>query len=339
VRLVRLPPVKKKANGAYVSGDEKMSLADTISARRAIISAEAMQLAPHVTIVDKEPSGVHGELLPALKYLKGRGSRIVLGLRDVLDAPEPLRVEWARKQASRSIERFYDELWIYGPSDFHDPLGGIDLPRSLQERTVFTGFLGRSLSDALPRSQLPGDYVLVTAGGGADGYPLLSRAIEALKALDGPKALLVAGPYMALAELADLQSRAKGHHSLKVIAFDPCMQNLVARSRALISMCGYNTFCEALSFDIPALYLPRTSPRLEQWIRASRSEALGWSALLSLDEAVDRDRFSTAVEQLLSRSPPSGSKICPDMGGLAMIGSRVAPVLSQAPPPSSRSML
>lgn len=330
VRLVRLPPVKKEASGAYVSGDEKMSLADAINARQAIITAEAIQLAPHVTIVDKEPTGLHEELLPALRHLRGSGSRIVLGLRDVLDAPESLRVEWARKQASRWIERFYDELWIYGPSDFHDPLAGLDLPGPLRDRAQFTGFLERSISYDLRSPEIAADYVLVTAGGGADGYPLLSRTIEALITLDGLQAVVVAGPYIALAELADLQTRARGRQGLKVIAFDPCMQNLVARSRALISMCGYNTFCEALSFDIPALYLPRTSPRREQWIRASRSEALGWSELFPLDDADDRNRFAAAIERLLSRAPPSSSRTRPDMGGLATIGSLVAPLLPRA---------
>ena len=37
-------------------------------------------------------------------------------------------------------------------------------------------------------------------------------------------------------------------------------------------MGGYNTFCEVLSFDKPAVIVPRTAPRLEQYIRACRAE-------------------------------------------------------------------
>ena len=33
-------------------------------------------------------------------------------------------------------------------------------------------------------------------------------------------------------------------------------------------MGGYNTYCEILSFDKPALIVPRMRPRLEQLIRA-----------------------------------------------------------------------
>ncbi len=40
-------------------------------------------------------------------------------------------------------------------------------------------------------------------------------------------------------------------------------------------MGGYNTFCEILSFDKPALIVPRIVPRQEQFIRATRAEELG----------------------------------------------------------------
>ena len=50
-------------------------------------------------------------------------------------------------------------------------------------------------------------------------------------------------------------------------------------------MGGYNTFCEVLSFDKPAVIVPRTKPRLEQWIRANRAEELG--LVRNLDEFRD----------------------------------------------------
>ena len=47
----------------------------------------------------------------------------------------------------------------------------------------------------------------------------------------------------------------------------------MARAAGIVAMGGYNTFCEILSFDKPALIVPRTEPRLEQYIRASRAQA------------------------------------------------------------------
>ena len=41
----------------------------------------------------------------------------------------------------------------------------------------------------------------------------------------------------------------------------------------VVAMGGYNTFCEILSFGKPALIVPRTAPRQEQYLRAERARA------------------------------------------------------------------
>jgi predicted glycosyltransferase len=45
-------------------------------------------------------------------------------------------------------------------------------------------------------------------------------------------------------------------------------------------MGGYNTTCELLAYQKPALIVPRISPRQEQWIRADRLHRLGLVDLL-----------------------------------------------------------
>ena len=55
----------------------------------------------------------------------------------------------------------------------------------------------------------------------------------------------------------------------------------MARAAGVVAMGGYNTFCEILSFDKRALIVPRTAPRLEQFIRAKRAAELGLVAMLS----------------------------------------------------------
>ena len=53
-------------------------------------------------------------------------------------------------------------------------------------------------------------------------------------------------------------------------------------------MGGYNTYCEILSFDKPALIVPRVQPREEQLIRARRAAELGLIEMLLPEEADDR---------------------------------------------------
>ena len=53
------------------------------------------------------------------------------------------------------------------------------------------------------------------------------------------------------------------------------VEPLFERACAVVAMGGYNTFCEILSFGKPALLVPRTEPRLEQYLRAERAAELG----------------------------------------------------------------
>jgi predicted glycosyltransferase len=47
------------------------------------------------------------------------------------------------------------------------------------------------------------------------------------------------------------------------------------RAECVVSMGGYNSVYEVLSFEKPALIVPRVKPRREQLIRAERLQALG----------------------------------------------------------------
>ena len=52
------------------------------------------------------------------------------------------------------------------------------------------------------------------------------------------------------------------------------------QAAGIVSMGDYNTFCEILWLDKPALIIPRSIPRLEQTIRANRAAKLGLIAVL-----------------------------------------------------------
>ncbi|MBC7594795.1 MAG: hypothetical protein H7288_12795 [Kineosporiaceae bacterium] len=63
-------------------------------------------------------------------------------------------------------------------------------------------------------------------------------------------------------------------------------------------MGGYNTFCEIISFDKPALIVPRVKPREEELIRARRATECGLNVMLLPEEAEDAKRFAAALKAL-----------------------------------------
>ena len=94
---VRLPGVTKLPDGSYISQTLGLDIEEITSLRAGLIESAIEQYDPDLLIVDKEPTGFRGELLPVLERLKAAGkAKLVLGLRDVLDEPKVLATVWAR---------------------------------------------------------------------------------------------------------------------------------------------------------------------------------------------------------------------------------------------------
>lgn len=307
VDFVKIPSVIKLRNGEYTSLDSHIDLNRTLDMRRATIRQTAQAFAPDIFIVDKEPMGLRGEVESTLAYLKTRGTMLVLGLRDVMDAPHLLQAEWESRDILNKIDRFYDKIWVYGSKDFYDPLTGLDVPASVRARMDFVGFLQRRASaDVEPDRRPKGDYVLVTTGGGGDGAEMVEAILNAyLSAPDLPAALVALGPYMPTKARRKMMRKAAKIPQLQLIDFEARFEDLMNGASAIVAMGGYNTFCEILSFDKPALLIPRTEPREEQLIRARRASELGLVDMLTPTQAADPACLTAALRALPNRPVPS----------------------------------
>jgi predicted glycosyltransferase len=344
VDFVRVPGVIKLRNGEYTSLNLHLDIRETMSMRASIIQHTAEEFAPDVLIVDKEPVGLRGELVQTLKVLKRRGTRIILGLRDVMDEPRLLEPEWQRKKALPALREFYDEIWVYGLSHICDPLEGISLPTSVRKKMVYTGYLHREVPTHGAPPRLPEivnrPFLLVTTGGGGDGEGLIDwvlRAYEHDPLLPYP-ALLVLGPFMHTDRQAEFMDRAAKLKRVDAITFHGQLEALVAQAAGVVAMGGYNTFCEVLSLDKRALIVPRTEPRLEQFIRASRAAELGLVSMLTDDGKYDPAVMAAALRALPRQNRPSEVVVPGLLEGLKNVSRLVAPWIEPAELEAPRSV-
>lgn len=327
VDFVRIPGVIKLNDGDYQPLGLNIGLDDILSMRAKIIRHTAEAYEPDIFLVDKEPLGLRGEVKDTLTMLKARGTPLVLGLRDVMDEPGQLAEEWARKNATPALADLYDAIWVYGLPQICSALEGIPLPASARAKVHYTGYLRREPASAHRLSNLPtpiGDdpYLLVTTGGGGDGAPLIDwvlRAYEHDRGLLYP-ALLVLGPFMRSSLQAEFKERVSLLKRVHAITFEANLENLMASASGIIAMGGYNTFCEILSFDKPALIVPRTEPRLEQFIRASRAQAMGLTKMLDAQSGMSANRMAAALRALPEQAKPSEVRIAGLLDGLEVIG-------------------
>ncbi|WP_417667239.1 glycosyltransferase family protein [Roseibium sp.] len=336
VDFVRIPGVIKLRDGEYTPLSLHLNIDHTLAIRASIIEHTAKVFEPDIFIVDKEPLGLRGEVLPTLEALKDTDTRLVLGLRDVMDDPDILRQEWERKNVYPALSKLYDEIWVYGPEGICNPVEGIDLPDGIEDKLRYTGYLRRTLPEGAEKVPEPAPfgeepYILVTPGGGGDGVEMVDWVMRAYEARKHPlfPALIILGPFMPAAAVAQFVERASHLRDVEVIRFTPQIEPYLANATAIVGMGGYNTFCEILSFDKPTLMVPRIVPRREQAIRAARAEASSLLKVLPIDKYPDPELMTQALIDLPNSPRPSAAGVENLLGGLELIGERVGEIFEE----------
>ena len=253
---MRVPGVIKLRNGEYTSLNLHIDIEQTLAMRASIIRHTAEIFDPDLFIVDKEPLGLRGEVRDTLR--DAEGARHAAGARPARRdgrAAACSRPNGSARRSLPALRDLYDEIWVYGLPQICDPLEGIELPQSVRQKMVYTGYLRRDVPQRTARrTPLPEiterPYLLVTTGGGGDGEALIDwvlRAYEHDPPLPYP-ALLVLGPVHAVGAPGGVHGRApRGSKRVDAITFDAQLETLMARAVGVVAMGGYNTFCEILS--------------------------------------------------------------------------------------------
>src|SRR3982751_5242981 len=124
---------------------------------------------------------------------------------------------------------------------------------------------------------------------------------------------------------AGVKERASKLKRVDAITFHKQMESLGAGAAGVVAMGGYNTFCEVISLDKRALIVPRTEPRLEQYIRASRAAKLGLVSMLKDDGTYDPAVMAAALRGLPRQNRPSEVVVPGLLDGLPNVSRLVAP--------------
>lgn len=298
--------------------------------RRAVINRTILGFAPDLMVVDKRPAGVGGELLETLRTLRRlpRDTKLVLGMRDILDEPEKTRASFKRARDLETIARYYDEVWIYGEQSIFDPVREYAFPEEVARKTRFCGYLTRP-TERGPRRQGP-PRVLVTTGGGGDGAEMTQAYLDGLMSV--PRGVLlhttvVFGPQMPAPRRAELRLRFGSLSDVTFVDFQPDLTRRYADSDVVVSMAGYNTVCELLSFGRRAVLVPRAEPVREQLLRARLFAARGYFDLIE-PQALRPDTLIAKV--LAALEEPAERRPGVDLGGLPRIRERVRALLPEA---------
>lgn len=335
---VKLPSIVKDGPGVWRGVSIPLPFADIHAMRAELIRSALLTYRPDVLLVDHMPHGAMGELLPGLAALRqsGAATQVVLGLRDILDAPETVQRRWELEGAYEAIERFYDAVLVYGQRDVYDIAAAYGFSPAISAIVRYTGYVctpdmprytararAKYLSGAAPGTKL----LVAMAGGGADAYPMMSALLDALPLLQAEQPCelaLVTGPFMPREQRRTLEARARvmpGAH-VSITVSDPL--SYIAAADVVFSMCGYNTTMEIMRSATPAVLIPRRGPSAEQRTRARLFAERGWVDMVDPDD-LGGDALLAATRRALASGPVA--RPWPD--GLAQAASELLALLPE----------
>jgi len=303
VDYIKLPSLAKMARDVWRPHSLRISSSDVMALRASLIEHAAQCFRPDVFLVDHEPAGVWNELVPALESIRRRQpqTRLILGLREILDEPRLTRQTWKRRGVGSVIRRFYDDILVYGDEAMFPTRQAYGLDELAPGHVWSCGYvLNASVSPGHRAEPCTGQRprIVVAGGGGRDAFPLLSSAVNALQSIpasERPETDIIAGPLME----DDLRrSLAEGAEScgVRLHRTVASLQDLIGGADLFVTMGGYNSVVEAIATGCPTLVVPRVGPSAEQRMRASCLATRG------LIEAIDSHEASPARLAAVFRS-------------------------------------
>jgi ATP-binding cassette subfamily B protein len=317
IDYVKLPSLQMVDRyGTWTPRDLRLPLRDVIELRSELLQRTVKTVAPDLLVADFMPAGPYGELLPALDDLQRSGGRAVAGFRDVIDDPGFVRQLWTEAGTYDVLRKHYASICVYGDPRTIDFINAYGLDDELASRVHYCGYLGRpapSTHGEMPEQERP--FVVATSGGGVDGPALLQAFVHAAARLQpqrGGRWVAVAGPLMADEHHEEIASLAEAH-PIEVHRVIPELRNTIAEADCVVSMAGYNTVCDIMSYRRRSVLVPRARPSREQSLRAQQLRARGVASVIQADE-LRPESLADAIENALDEPAPSRGAL--PLGGI-----------------------
>lgn len=334
VDVLKIPGLQKVANGHYVARRLAMQPGDTTDLRAGLLEAAVSHFRPSVLLADKHPLGPAGELVPALEQLRAQGGQAVLGVRDVLDDPAVVDIEWRAAGLAAAFEHYYSLALIYGSEHLLDPVTEAGIPPAVLRRGAWCGHVVAPFEPEARPVEVEGDarpVVVACVGGGDDGVRLLRTFVAASRGAPW-RAAVVIGPLAPIADRRGIEAAA-AEAGVDVYGEIRDLRRWFTHVDALVAMGGYNTVVEAAAAACPMVCVPRCRPRREQLIRAQAFAGRGLLSLLEPDK-LSPARLAAAVSTALAVPRPDLARRVRgalDLGGAERAAELIASLCTQEP--------
>ena len=308
VRLVQLPPARAAdmsfkrlldANGAEID--------DAWRSRRAAALMLAWREArAQVLIVELYPFGrrqMRFELKPLLEAAVSASPRpaLVCSVRDILGG---LKTPERQEEALALVEKYFDKVLVHGDARVLPFERTFPLAHRIAVRIVHTGFVVEDAPAA--QGEAGKDEVVVSAGGGVVGAPLLEAALHAkpLCVLRDRTWRVLAGNNLPDEDFRRIGALAAAQPGVVFERSRADFTTLLANCALSVSQAGYNTLLETMQARAPAVVVPFARGETEQTLRARCVAARGLLEIVE-EESLTPQTLAAAIDRAAQRPAPA----------------------------------
>ncbi len=229
------------------------------------------QFQPHLLLVDRVATGLNGEILPALHFLKAWSpqTKIVYGMPDVEASPKVTEVSWQVNDIYHLLDQFYDRILFYGQRDLFDPIMAYHMPVSTAVKVVECGYLNDSNNGSLPVvSPQPanGKLSILVVVDSEEAMENCTQFFDRKKLKDQSQSpihlSLLIDSKLTIQQIRDFLTSVEGW-PIDVVNFDLSLcRQYVDSADLVVCNASYASVCNVIARNKQTLYLigPKTPP-------------------------------------------------------------------------------
>ncbi len=289
-----------------VHADGRIFTSQDQDTRRDALLSLFETIQPDVLITEAYPFGrrqMRFELVPLTTAAKSRIDRplIISSIRDIM---QENRKQSRVDETLNAVNDFYDLVFVHGDPALVRIEDSLQGAKQIMDKIRYTGLVTPAASNSSPKQAQRPCNVLVSSGGGATGFQLLDRAMDAMRfskryAKDWR---FVAGTEMPDQKFEELKARCPEHATLERYITD--MVAAMAAAKVSVSRAGYNTIGDVFRAGPASIIIPFTGGReTEQLRRAQLLHKRGVATMLDentltpeqLAHAIDKAESPTAL--------------------------------------------
>ncbi|MCI0694797.1 hypothetical protein L0337_22670 [candidate division KSB1 bacterium] len=350
VDYVHLPVLDANMPGLSQSG-LNIELDGKLRMRRKIAQSAIKTFRPDVVMLDESLFNHPPEMQKITACIAEElpQAKVVWEFSDIWGAPKWVAQHWAKNGIEEVLERFGDEIFVFGARHLFDLAANYRLPERIARKLVYTGYLARhaaslhrvSKSFAKLHRILP--LVMLCPGDGAGDFAMIDvymRFLEKKAAGLAVQSFIFASPAMRSFEKHALALRARKVPNVEFHRFGKNTLQYVKFADLVIGDGEYNLTSELLSHKKMALMVPHAQEQPDNFARAHLFQKHGLVRVVQA-EAYHPMTLREMITELLFNGPrlvqKNRYKEIP-FDGFANIAERIRNLIGLAAPAVSQPL-